>query len=128
MRLATERALARAGYDVSSAVDGENAIDFARCIVPDLILLDLLLPKMGGIDVLRALKKDPKTAAIPIVVLTGMSDKNAERLEHDGAYGFLSKEALSLDKGTEPLLQVVGQLVRDLGLEVPQSAAAASGR
>lgn len=120
MRLATERALARAGYDVSTAMDGETAIDFARCILPDLILLDLLLPKMGGLEVLRALKKDVKTARIPIVVLTGMSEKNAERLEKDGAYTFLSKEALSLDKGSEPLLQVVGNIVRDLGLKVPQ--------
>jgi CheY-like chemotaxis protein len=47
LRLATERALARAGYDVSTAADGENALQVARERRPDLILLDMLLPKMG---------------------------------------------------------------------------------
>jgi CheY-like chemotaxis protein len=57
LRLATERALARAGYDVSTAVDGENALQLAREKRPDLILLDMLLPKMTGPDVLKALKE-----------------------------------------------------------------------
>ena len=59
LRLATERALARAGYDVSTAADGENALQMAREKRPDVILLDMLLPKMTGPDVLKALKKDP---------------------------------------------------------------------
>ena len=59
LRLATERALARAGYDVSVAHDGENALELARDRQPDVILLDMLLPKMSGPDVLKALKKDP---------------------------------------------------------------------
>lgn len=57
LRLATERALARAGYDVSTAADGENALQVAREKRPDLILLDMLLPKMTGPDVLKALKE-----------------------------------------------------------------------
>jgi CheY-like chemotaxis protein len=64
LRLATERALARAGYDVSTAIDGEQALEVAREKKPDVILLDMLLPKMAGPEVLKALKKDPATAAI----------------------------------------------------------------
>ena len=59
LRLATERSLTRAGYGVSTAIDGEQALQMAREQLPDLILLDMLLPKMTGPDVLLALKKDP---------------------------------------------------------------------
>lgn len=114
LRLATERALAHAGYEVSSAGDGEQALLMAREKMPDLILLDMLLPKMGGPEVLRALKKEAATAEIPVVVLTGLSQKNAERLGEDGAAGFLEKSALGLDKGSEALLVAVRDLVRRL--------------
>src|SRR5579864_2577386 len=107
LRLATERALVHAGYEVSSAGDGEQALVMAREKLPDLILLDMLLPKMGGPEVLRALKKDRATAEIPVVVLTGLSQKNAERLQEDGADGFLEKSALGLDQGSEALLVAV---------------------
>jgi CheY-like chemotaxis protein len=111
LRLSTERALARAGYEMSSAADGEEALLVAREKLPDLILLDMLLPKMSGLDVLAALKKEPLTRAIPVVVVTGMSQKNAERLQQDGAAGFLEKSALELDKGSEKLLTAVREMV-----------------
>src|ERR1700758_3427386 len=91
LRLATERALARAGYEMNSAADGEEALRLAREKLPDLILLDMLLPKMSGPEVLAALKQDSATRAIPVVVMTGMSEKNASRLQGDGAAGFLEK-------------------------------------
>jgi CheY-like chemotaxis protein len=112
LRLATERALARAGYEMSSAADGEEALRVAREKSPDLILLDMLLPKMSGPEVLMALKKDPSTRAIPVVVMTGMSQKNAARLQQDGAFGFLEKSALELDKGSEKLLTAVEEILR----------------
>jgi CheY-like chemotaxis protein len=115
LRLATERALTRAGYDMSSAVDGEQALLVAREKLPDLILLDMLLPKMSGPDVLKALKIDPATNAIPVVVMTGMSQKNAARLQQDGASGFLEKSALELDKGSDKLLAALEEIFRSLG-------------
>ncbi len=114
LRIATERALARAGYEVSSATDGEEALLLAREKLPDLILLDMLLPKMSGPDVLKALKEDALTKGIPVVVMTGMSQKNAARLQEDGAFGFLEKSALELDKGSEKLLAAVGQILGKL--------------
>jgi CheY-like chemotaxis protein len=114
LRLATERALAHAGYEVVSAGDGEQALRTAREKLPDLILLDMLLPKMSGPDVLRALKSDMVTASIPVVVLTGLSQKNAERLQEDGADGFLEKSALGLDQGAEALLVAVRDFVQRL--------------
>jgi CheY-like chemotaxis protein len=114
LRLATERALARAGYEMISASDGEEALRVAREKLPDLILLDMLLPKMSGPDVLKALKQDVLTKAIPVIVITGMSQKNAARLQQDGAAGFLEKSALELDKGSEKLLSAVGEILEKL--------------
>jgi CheY-like chemotaxis protein len=108
LRLATERALARAGYEMTSAADGEEALRLAREKLPDLILLDMLLPKVSGPDVLKALKEDALTKAIPVVVMTGLSQKNAARLQGDGAFGFLEKSALELEKGSGKLLAAVG--------------------
>jgi len=119
LRLATERALSRAGYQVSTAIDGEDALKIAREQRPDVILLDMLLPKMTGPDVLKALKKDPSTAGIAVVAFTGLSQKNAVRLEQDGACAFLDKAALGLDKGSEALLVALARIVRELKLEVP---------
>jgi len=123
LRLATERALARAGYEVSTAADGEEAVTKARENLPDLILLDLLLPKLTGTDVLKALKKDPATKKIAVVVLTGMSHRNEDWLRRDGAFGFLGKAELALDKGAGTLLAAVAEFVKQLHLDIPASAA-----
>lgn len=123
LRLATERALARAGYNVTSATDGEQAVELAREDHPDLILLDMLLPKVPGPEVLKRLKKDPSTADIPVVVFTGLSQKNAARLQQEGAFGYLEKTELGLDKGCEALISAV----RDIVTQLPAKPAAASG-
>jgi two-component system, chemotaxis family, chemotaxis protein CheY len=122
LRLATERALTRAGYQVSTAIDGEDALKIAREQNPDLILLDMLLPKMTGPDVLKALKNDPATAGIAVVAFTSLSQKNAIRLEQDGACAFLDKASLGLDKGSEALLVALARIMRTLKLEVPAGA------
>lgn len=114
LRLASERALARAGYNVVAAEDGEQALQLAREHMPDLILLDMLLPKMSGPDVLKALKKDPATADIPVVAFTGLSHKNAARLHEDGAFAFLEKSELCVDKGCEPFLQALAEIIKKL--------------
>jgi CheY-like chemotaxis protein len=125
LRLATERALARAGYDVTTATDGEQALQLAREKRPNVILLDMLLPKMTGPDVLKALKKDPATRGIAVVVFTGLSQKNAARLQQDGACAFLEKSELGLDKGCDALLAALADIVKKLNLEVPGGAVTA---
>ena len=97
LRMATERALARAGYVVITASDGPKAIELAKSDKPDVILLDMLLPGITGPDVLKALKKHADAAGIPVVAFTGLSQKNAMRLQKDGACAFLEKSALELD-------------------------------
>jgi CheY-like chemotaxis protein len=119
LRLATERALSRAGYEVLTAVDGTQALETVRKQKPDLILLDMLLPKMTGPDVLKALKNDPATAGIPVVAFTGLSQKIAIRLEQDGACAFLDKSQLELEKGSEALLAALARIIQKLKLDVP---------
>jgi len=117
LRLATERALVRAGYDVVTAGDGEEGLRVAREAKPQIILLDMLLPKMTGPDVLKALKKDPVTAEIAVVAFTGMSQKNAERLQQDGAVAYLEKSELGLDGGCARLLSALTEILKDLKLK-----------
>jgi len=124
LRMATERALARAGYIVSTAHDGRKALERAKNEKPDVILLDMLLPGMTGPDVLKALKKDAATAGIPVVAFTGLSQKNAIRLQQDGACAFLEKSALDLDKGSDTLLTALADILRQLKLEVPAGVGA----
>jgi len=67
--------LAKEGFEVLAAFDGGNAIEIARsAVVPDLVILDLMLPVIGGLDVCRILRRDPDTAAIPIIMLTAKSE------------------------------------------------------
>lgn len=67
--------LRREQYDVLSAFDGETAVEIARRKVPDLILLDLMLPGIGGLEVCRALRGDARTAGIPIIMLTAKGEE-----------------------------------------------------
>lgn len=100
------------GYKVITAADGEKALQTARAEKPDLILLDMLLPKISGPEVLKALKKDSATTGIAVVVLSGLSHKNAERLQQDGACAFLEKAELGLDKSSEAFLAALARICR----------------
>lgn len=63
------------GYNVVTASDGEQALASAREEKPDLILLDVMMPKLDGFEVLAKLKEDEATATIPVIMLTGLSDR-----------------------------------------------------
>ncbi|MFT3789261.1 MAG: response regulator transcription factor [Tepidisphaeraceae bacterium] len=67
--------LQRNGYDVLLAYDGAEALDLAERESPDLILLDLMMPKLDGTEVTRRLKGDPRTAGIPIIMLTAKGEE-----------------------------------------------------
>jgi two-component system phosphate regulon response regulator PhoB len=67
--------LAKEGYQVTKAVSGEEGLKAARAKSPDLILLDLMLPGIDGLEVCKLLKKDPKTESIPVVMLTAKGEE-----------------------------------------------------
>lgn len=67
--------LEASGYDVVEAYDGEEGLDKARKVKPDLILLDLMLPKIDGYEICKTLKNDDKYAGIPIIMFTARAQE-----------------------------------------------------
>src|SRR5450755_2488268 len=126
--MANERALSRAGFEVSTAADGEEALQVANAKLPDIILLDMLLPKLSGPDVLKALKQNPATRDIPVIVLTSLSQKNEEKLLHEGAAAYFEKSTLELDKSSDRLAAAVETVLghvqhqKDLDLSLRETA------
>jgi CheY-like chemotaxis protein len=103
IRRENESALQNAGYEVVCAEDGESALQMAQEQHPDLILLDMILPRMSGPEVLKHLKSEPATAQIPVVVVSSLSEKNRQKLLDEGAEEYLEKSALMPGKGINML-------------------------
>jgi two-component system cell cycle response regulator DivK len=84
--------LGRTSYQLVEAVDGESGVALAQQIVPQLILMDVQLPKMSGLDATRALKADPRTSDIPIIVITSFAlSGDREKAAVAGADNYLAK-------------------------------------
>lgn len=97
LRTAAVTTLRRAGFDVVAAEDGEQAVTLAGAERPDLILLDLIMPKVGGLEALRRIKANPDTREIPVIVLSNLGTESDQRSAREGgAAGFFIKSALSL--------------------------------
>ncbi|MBZ5570697.1 MAG: response regulator [Acidobacteriia bacterium] len=107
LRLIHERAFIKAGYEVTSGRDGEEGLRIARQENPDLIVLDMMLPKIAGQDVLRTLKRDPRTKHIPVVVLSGISQTNAAKLMDEGAVEFVEKTDGLLENNSEGVVKTI---------------------
>ncbi len=75
-----------------SAADGFTALDIIKKRLPDLVLLDVMMPKMSGFEVCRKIKGDPHTADIPVIMVTALNELgDIERAIHSGTDDFLSK-------------------------------------
>ena len=97
------------GFKVLRARDGMEGLSMARKERPDLILLDLLLPKMGGIDMLRKLREDPKNKNIPVIIFSNYSDndKIASAMEL-GANDYLVKSNWKLEDVMQKVKEKLG--------------------
>ena len=73
-----DKALASEGYLVTTAVTGNDAKDKARDLVPDLVLIDIVLPDIEGPEVIRALEEDPLTEGIPAIFLSGIVTRESK--------------------------------------------------
>ena len=90
--------LSFAGYRVAEAVDGEDALAKARGLLPDVIVMDLSLPRLDGWEATRRLKKDPLTAGIPVIALTGPAmGGHAEGAIEAGCDAFVTKPCVPSD-------------------------------
>jgi two-component system, cell cycle response regulator DivK len=99
--------LGRTSYRLIEAVDGQLGVETALRELPDLILMDIQLPKLSGLDATRMLRADPKTAAIPIIVITSFALSGDDQKAKDaGASAYLAKPY-----SPRELLQMIRKLV-----------------
>ncbi|HEX2699697.1 MAG TPA: response regulator [Acidimicrobiales bacterium] len=95
------------GYDVIVANDGVDGLERARAERPDIVVLDIMMPRMSGLDVAKALKADPGTASIPVLLLSAKAQEADLRAgDESGADGYLTKpfDPLQLLQRVEELL------------------------
>ena len=110
IRMENGRALIKAGYEVLYAEKGEEALALARTEVPDLILLDLLLPGMGGLQILEELKIDPVTKNVPVIIVSSLSGRNGSKLMEAGAEDYIEKNSI-MDSGRNQLPTMLVDIV-----------------
>ncbi len=97
LRRAHEVGLRKHGFTVLTAIDGEDGLRQARAERPDLVLLDLVMPKLQGFEVLRMLKAEPETAAIPVIVLSSLGgDADVQAAIRAGAASYIVKTAVAM--------------------------------
>lgn len=121
-----EALLSKFECDTEIAVDGADALKKVESFQPDLILLDVMMPKLNGFEVCRKLKNDPSTSKIMILMVTALSELgDIERAVEAGTDDFLSKPVNSLEfqkrvsnmlklKGTEDELERLRAYIRDM--------------
>ena len=114
LRNAIDRVLTKAGHSVTGVADGREGLLAARANAPALILLDMMLPGLDGTGVLKALKKDASTQQIPVVVLTGLAQKNEARLKNAGAAAYIEKSSLNFERNADVLVQSVETVISKL--------------
>lgn len=103
-----EQALTEEGYHVKSALDGEAGLQLAKLLKPELILLDIILPKKNGFEVLEKLKKDPETKQIPVIILTNLeSSLDVEKALELGATTYLVKANYELSEIVEKINEIL---------------------
>lgn len=102
--------LGQEGYNIVGAMDGETGLNMAKTEKPDLILLDLVLPKMHGFEVLKHLKEDEETKDIPIIVLTNLEAMgDVERALELGATTYLVKASYTLEEVVQKIKKALGE-------------------
>jgi CheY-like chemotaxis protein len=98
------------GFEVLSAMDGEEAVILATSKKPDLVLLDIILPKKDGYEVMEELKKNEKTKNIPIILLTNLeSAEDIQRAFDKGATTYLVKSDYKLEEVIKKIKETLGE-------------------
>jgi len=84
------RAILNGEYRFVEAADGHEGLDLIRRLKPDLVLADVMMPRLGGLELLAEVRRDPALGALPVVVVTAFAGQRAAAMEA-GADGFLAK-------------------------------------
>lgn len=116
-----QRKLANDGYEVGIAVNGEEGMVKLHSFRPDIVLLDIMMPKLNGLQVLERMKADPTIATIPVVILTnlGGSQEDIERGLGLGAIAYLVKSAYRPDEVVAKVKELLAGYTRTK--EVPKA-------
>jgi len=102
--------LKQEGYEMTSALNGEVGLRLAKTQKPDLILLDLILPRVHGFEVLKKLKEDKETKDIPVIVLTNLEGiGDIDKALELGATTYLVKAQYSLEEVVEKIKKALGE-------------------
>ncbi len=96
LRAASTAMLERAGFTVLEAADGEMALEIAAQQHVDVVVLDLILPKVQGFEIIQRLRQDPRTAQVPVIVLTGLS--NPPDFSAYAPVEFACKDSFTMDQ------------------------------
>ncbi len=111
VRKVTSRMLARAGYDVATAKDGVDALEQLTQVIPDVMLLDVEMPRMDGFELTRQIRRDPKLHNLPILMITSRTaEKHREHALELGVNAYFGKPFQE-----EELLQQISQYVHKPG-------------
>lgn len=99
-----------AGFDANPAYDGEEAIAKIKEIQPDVVLLDIMMPKLDGLGVVWELKANPETANLPVVMLTNLSDpETVSKILEAGITDYLLKSEQTIDQIIEKVKEVMAR-------------------
>ncbi len=109
-----EKAFSFEGHEVATATNGADGIKKIKEIKPDLVLLDIMMPKMNGLEVLDKLKGDDETKDIPVVVLTNLaSEKDAEAALTKGAVRYIIKSEQDPKEVNDIVTEILAGYTRD---------------
>jgi len=102
--------LSKEGYEMISALDGETGLKLVKTKKPDLILLDLVLPRLNGFEVLKKLKENRETKDIPVIVLTNLERiEDVDKAIELGATTYLVKVQYTLEEVVEKIKKALGE-------------------
>ena len=102
--------LKKEGFEVLIATDGEQAVQMANEVKPDIILLDLILPKMNGFEALEKMRANPDLKKTPVIVLSNLGqDEDIKRAEALGATDYLVKANFSIQEVIAKIRATLGQ-------------------
>ncbi len=102
------------GYDVVIANDGQDGLDKVKIVKPTIILLDIMMPKLNGLQVLDRLKGDPDTKNIPVIMLTNLSgDLDIETALSKGAVKYIIKSQYDPKQISDMIKEILAGYTRD---------------
>jgi len=113
-------ALADTPYEVLAAMDGEQALEVARAQAPQLIILDVQMPKKGGFEVFGDLRADEKLRSVPVIMLTAVAERTGIRYSGKDMGDYVGSEPEAyVDKPIEPIVlkQTVHRLLKASGAD-----------